>query len=79
MAGSNTWKGSRLKPDAPEFVPNQPKTVLAEPSKPYTKEAAKTQKKKDREERKAASIAKKAGKKAAKHLELPDGILPHLY
>jgi hypothetical protein len=73
MTASNTLKGSKLKPDAPEFVPNQLNAVATEPTKPNTKEAAKAQKKKEKEERKAASIAKRAGKKVARHLDVPDG------
>ena len=73
-AASNTSKGSKLKPDAPEFVPNQPKTTSTDsPTKSSGKEAAKVQKKKEREERKTASLAKKAGKKVAKQLDGPDG------
>jgi hypothetical protein len=74
MAASNTSKSSKLKPDAPEFVPNQPKTVSTEPPKPNTEESAKAHKRKDKEERKAASMAKRAGKKVAKQLDLPDGM-----
>jgi hypothetical protein len=37
------------------------------------RESAKVQKKRDRDERKAASLAKKAGKKVAKNLDHPDG------
>jgi hypothetical protein len=70
-----TFKGSKLKPDAPEFVPNQSKTNSTDsPTKSNGKDAAKVQKKKEREERKAASLAKKAGKKVAKQLDAPDGM-----
>jgi hypothetical protein len=73
MTTPNTFKGSKLKPDAPEFVPTQMKTSASDPAKLNLKEAAKAQKKRDREERKVASLAKKAGKKIAKNLDHPDG------
>lgn len=66
-------KGSKLKPEAPEFVPTQLKSISTDPAKPNPKEAAKAQKKREREERKAASLAKKAGKKASKILDNIDG------
>lgn len=69
----NSLKGSRLKPDAPEFVPSQINSTPTDHPKLNLKEAAKAQKKKERDERKAASLAKKAGKKVAKNLENPDG------
>jgi len=65
-------EGSKLKPDAPEFVPTQSKPQ-SQPSAPLskaeTKEAAKAQKKQEKEERKIASLTKKAGKKAAKAID----------
>jgi len=67
-----------LKPDAPEFIPTQMKTTTTDPSKLNPKDAAKAQKKKERDDRKAASLAKKAGKKAAKTLENPDGMVSDL-
>jgi hypothetical protein len=73
MTTPNFLKGSKLKPDAPEFVPTQMKSTLADPPKLNPKEAAKAQKKRDRDERKATSLAKKAGKKIAKNLDNPDG------
>jgi hypothetical protein len=73
MITPNTFKGSKLKPDAPEFVPTQMKATPIDPPKLNPREAAKTQKKRDRDERKVASLAKKAGKKVAKNLEHPDG------
>jgi hypothetical protein len=73
MEMPNSYKGSRLKPDAPEFVPTQMNSTPIGHPKLNLKEAAKAQKKKERDERKAASLAKKAGKKVAKHLENPDG------
>ena len=75
ISKSNISKGSKLKPDAPEFVPTQTQTLSIDPSKSNPKDAAKIQKKRDREDRKAASLAKKAGKKAAKPLENPDGMV----
>ena len=69
----NSYKASRLKPDAPEFVPTQMSSTPTDHPKLNLKEAAKAQKKKERDERKAASLAKKAGKKVAKHLENPNG------
>jgi hypothetical protein len=70
-----TFKGSKLKPDAPEFVPNQSKdNSTGSPTKSNGKDAAKVQKKKEREERKAASLAKKAGKKVVKQFDAPDGM-----
>jgi hypothetical protein len=55
-----------LKADAPEFIPSGVKTnALEESSKKYTpKEAAKAQKKLEKEEKKAASLRKKIAKKA---------------
>jgi hypothetical protein len=73
MTTTNIFKGSKLKPDAPEFVPTQTKASSTDPAKSNPKEVAKAQKKKDREERKAASLAKKAGKKVAKNLDNLDG------
>jgi hypothetical protein len=74
MNMTNTFKGSRLKPDAPEFVPSQMISTPTDHPKLNLKEAAKAQKKRERDERKAASLAKKAGKKVAKNLENPDGM-----
>lgn len=48
----------------------------ADPAKLNAKEAAKAQKKKEREDRKAASLAKKAGKKVAQNLDNADGTVP---
>jgi hypothetical protein len=70
---TNKKKCSRLKPDAPIFVPGSPSksTPGTEPlpkaqSKEITKELLfKVSKKQEKEERKAASLAKKVGKKAA--------------
>ncbi|KAL5314080.1 hypothetical protein ACEPPN_018504 [Leptodophora sp. 'Broadleaf-Isolate-01'] len=66
-------EGSKLKPDAPEFIPTKPKPqsqpqaqAPAPISKDETKEAAKAQKKLKKEEKKIASLTKKAGKRAAK-------------
>ncbi|TVY75636.1 Heavy metal tolerance protein [Lachnellula suecica] len=57
-------EGSKLKPNAPEFVPLQLKSKVSDSiAKSVTKEAAKLQKKLEKEERKAASLSKKAGKK----------------
>jgi hypothetical protein len=79
-------KGSKLKPDAPEFVPLQFKTNPADlttqadskdpesSSKTNSKDVAKAQKKQEKEERKAASIAKKLGKKLGKQVDGPEGI-----
>ncbi|EPE24943.1 P-loop containing nucleoside triphosphate hydrolase [Glarea lozoyensis ATCC 20868] len=63
---SHQREGSKLKADAPEFVPSSLKTDAAEgTSKKYTpKEAAKAQKKLEKEEKKAASLRKKIAKKA---------------
>ncbi|KAK0104792.1 hypothetical protein ONS95_005061 [Cadophora gregata] len=62
-------EGSKLKPDAPEFVPGQ-SVSLSLPTTPISKaeakEAVKAQKKQEKEERKIASLTKKAEKKAAK-------------
>lgn len=69
----NSFKGSRLKPDAPEFVPSQMNSTPTDLPKLNLNEAAKAQKKRERDERKAASLAKKAGKKIAKNLQNPDG------
>jgi hypothetical protein len=69
----NSVKGSRLKPDAPEFVPTQLISTPTDHPKLNPKETAKAQKKKERDERKAASLAKKADKKVAKNLGNPDG------
>ena len=62
---SNDTQGSRLKPDAPEFVPLKSKVDLEQsPSKLTPREAAKAQKKLEKEEKKAASLSKRLGKKA---------------
>ena len=81
---SNNLKCSKLKPDAPEFVPEGSKGKATDPlsktgskeleTKVSSREIAKAQKLKEKEERKAASLAKKAGKKAAKLVERPEGI-----
>ncbi|CAG8981855.1 hypothetical protein HYALB_00009530 [Hymenoscyphus albidus] len=60
-------EGSKLKPDAPEFVPLRSKaeSEALSPLKPTTsKEAIKAQKKVEKEEKKAASLSKKTAKKA---------------
>ncbi|XMA10963.1 hypothetical protein WAI453_003754 [Rhynchosporium graminicola] len=64
-------EGSKLKPDAPEFIPSQlpprPQPQLPAPlSKTQAKEAAKAQKKLEKEEKKTASLTKKAGKRATR-------------
>lgn len=50
-------QGSRLKPDAPEFVPGSASKIAF---KALAKEAAKMQKKQEKEVKKAAVLAKKA-------------------
>lgn len=63
-----------MKPDAPEFVPNLSKFPQLPPmSKAKVKEAVKAQNKLEKEERKAASLAKKAGKSVAKYAERQGG------
>ncbi len=63
-------KESTLKPDAPEFVPTHSKAPLPPPiSKTEVKEAVKAQKKLEKEEKKASTLTKRAGKKAAKFSE----------
>lgn len=78
----NKKKGSRLKPDAPIFVPCSPSTSIPTTesfsktqSKEAAKESSKARKHQEREERKAASLAKKAGKKAAEQVKT-NGIDP---
>lgn len=72
-------KGSRLKADAPEFVPTlftaTPRDSLTKPvsdgspSKTTSKGASRLQKQMEKDERKAASLAKKAGKKVVKQIQ----------
>jgi hypothetical protein len=80
----NDKKASKLKPDAPEFVPFRIKapadlTPQADskdpesPSKISLKDAAKAQKKQEKDERKATSLAKKVGKKVSKQVDGPEG------
>jgi hypothetical protein len=80
----NDIKASKLKPDAPEFVPFRIKapadlTPQADskdpesPSKISLKDAAKAQKKQEKDERKATSLAKKVGKKVSKQVDGPEG------
>jgi hypothetical protein len=80
----NDIKASKLKPDAPEFVPFRIKTPAdltpqadskdpESPSKINPKDAAKAQKKQEKDERKAASLAKKVGKKVGKQVDGPEG------
>lgn len=85
----NDIKASKLKPDAPEFVPFRIKapadlTTQADSedpessSKTNSKDAAKVQKKQGKEERKAASLAKKVGKKTGKQVDGPEGTFEYL-
>jgi hypothetical protein len=78
---SNDRKGSKLKPDAPEFVPRRPETDTTDsPAKTETKEEAnerrkmdKEQKKQEKDERKAqSSIGKKVSIKAGKRVDRSD-------
>jgi len=81
----NNIKASKLKPDAPEFVPFRIKapadlTPQADskdqesPSKINSKDAAKAQKKQEKDERKAASLAKKVGKRVGKQVDGSEGM-----
>jgi hypothetical protein len=80
----NDIKASKLKPNAPEFVPFRIKAPAdlamqadsknpESPSKMNPKDSAKAQKKQEKEERKAASLAKKVGKKVGKQVDGPEG------
>ena len=62
-------KGSKLKPDAPEFVPLR---VQFESSNP--KSATKIAKEEKSERKAALSMEKKAAKRAAKHVDGPNGM-----
>lgn len=66
---SNHLKGSKLKADAPEFVPLQQSTPFNSPNKTVSKEVAKLQKKLEKAEQKAeqkASFKKTPDKKTVK-------------
>jgi hypothetical protein len=80
----NDIKASKLKPDAPEFVPFRIKAPAdltppadskdqESPSKINSKDAAKAQKKQEKDERKAASLVKKVSKKVGKQVDGPEG------
>jgi hypothetical protein len=80
----NDIKASKLKPDAPEFVPFRIKAPAdltppadskdpESPSKINPKDTAKAQKKQGKEERKAANLAKKLGRKAGKQVDGSEG------
>jgi hypothetical protein len=73
----NDIKASKLKPDAPEFVPFRIKApadlAIQADSKDPESPSAKAQKKQEKEERKAASLAKKVGKKVGKQVDGPEG------
>ena len=72
---SNVTKSSKLKPDAPEFIPSMPKANDRAPSKTDAKNAAKEQKKleklekeQQKQQRKAgSSVGKKPGKGLGRH------------
>lgn len=78
---SNLLKGSKLKPDAPEFIPLTPKSG-GNPSKTDAKNAAKEQKKLEKQEKEqqkkqrkaASSMGKKFGKGLGRH-DGADGLL----
>jgi hypothetical protein len=81
---SNLLKGSKLKPDAPEFIPLTPKSG-GNPSKTDAKNAAKEQKKLEKQEKQekeqqkkqrkaASSMGKKFGKGLGRH-DGADGLL----
>lgn len=76
---SNLVQSSKLKPDAPEFVPSFANgTGTDSPSKlnpkEAAKEAAKAQKKQEKDEKKSASLAKKAEKIEKKVSKLGTGM-----
>ena len=65
---SNYAKDSKLKPDAPEFVPIQTSTPPDSVAKAVFKEAVKLQKNPEKEERKAI-LSKQTGKKTIKFVQ----------
>lgn len=75
MGLSDLIKGSKLKPDAPEFVPLRPKADDHTPSKTDAKNAAKEQKKLEKQEKEqqkqqrkaASSVGRKSGKPFGRH------------
>ena len=70
---SNYAKDSKLKPDAPEFVPLQPPTPSDSVTKAISKEAIKKLQKKLEKEERRASLSKKTGKKTIKFVQ-PEGM-----
>jgi hypothetical protein len=74
---SNKPQGSKLKPDAPEFIPSRtnatPTSLAKANAKETMKEAAKGQKKHEKEDKKAAILAKKADKIEKKIEKLGSG------
>lgn len=77
MTASDVTKGSKLKPDAPEFVPLVSKGDVTRPATATnSKAAAKAQKKLEKVQRKAASsLTKKAGKSLGRNHDGADGML----
>jgi hypothetical protein len=77
MTASDITKGSKLKPDAPEFVPGGSKgDGTRPPTTADLKAAAKAQKKLEKEQRKAASsLGKKSGKSLGRNHDGADGML----
>jgi len=73
---SNPAKDTKLKPDAPEFVPLQPSTLTDSTTRAVSKEAVKLQKKLEKEEQKV-SLVKKTGKKTIKFVQ-PEGVCYHI-
>ena len=73
----NLIKGSKLKPEAPEFIPLTTNTVDSKPSKTDAKNAAKEQRKFEKQERNEQKQQRKAGytlsKKSGKHVRQHDG------
>jgi hypothetical protein len=76
MTASDMTKGSKLKPDAPEFVPLASKGDVTRPTTAAdSKAAAKAQKKLEKEQRKAASsLSKKSGKSLGRNHDGADGM-----
>lgn len=74
----NISQGSKLKPEAPEFIPGRANAMSTDSlsktnSKSAAKEAAKAQKKQEKEDKKAGALAKKAEKTEKQIAKLGSG------
>lgn len=72
---SNLKKGSKLKPDAPEFVPLASQADSTKtPAKADSRTSSKAQRKKEKGDRKEkSSMSKKVGKAAGKRVDQSGG------